>query len=232
MEALKLFLIFFKKDILLEFRRKEFLISSVSLSVFIGVLIGFSFANAFINHELIERIFPTLFWLGAFFISILSIGRSYAYEERLNAPVAFQNEKNLVQAFFLAKVVSAILIVTFANIIFLLTLSALLNITTLNFALFGLLIALYSIGFCSIGILLSALTSSSQSSVTLFSLIILPLLFPLFFSVSELTHILIHASHVEAFSMIIASPWLTMLALIDGIYIFTTSILFPSVIKE
>jgi heme exporter protein CcmB len=229
---LKPFLLFLKKDLVIEYRHKEFFLTALSFALFIGVLIGLSVTNAFIAAETITRIFPTLFWLGAFFLSILSIGRSYACEERLKAPRAFQSDPNLVTAFFLAKITSACLTTILAHAMFLFTLSVLLNMHSLNIVFFLPLIVLYSIGFTTLGIFLTALTASAPSAATLFGLLILPLLFPLFFAASELTHIIISAQELRPLQHLLESPWLTLLALIDGIYIFIGTLLFPAAIKE
>ena len=212
-------------------RGKEFLITALCLALFTGILFGIGITNAFIDQQTVGRVFPTLFWGGTFFIGILSIGRAYSYELTFQTRCAFQTQKNLLFPFIFSKILSTSIIILLSSITFAFVLSGLLGVQRFDFITLITILLPFSIAFSSLGILLTALTSTVIHSVTLFSLLMLPLLVPLFFACSELTYICF-SEKKSSLSLVFSSPWWTLLVLMDVVYLFASASLYPTVIKE
>ena len=228
---MKNFLIFLKKDLSLELREKEFLFSAINLSILIAVLMSSAILNAFIDSETTTRLFPSLFWIGAFFIALLSLGRAVGYEHQFHTAQIIATKKNLLTPYYLAKVTSTAFFVFITSTVFLLLLSVLLNQTSYLTSASLIIIVGFSIGFSTVGILLSNLTNSASTKELLFSLLMLPLLFPLFFACSELSY-LARRTPIHQDWSVLSSPWFTLLILINLVYLWASSFLFPHVIKE
>ncbi len=71
-----------KKDLLLELRSKEIIVSMLTFGVTVILTFAFSFNVA---SEIMETFVPGLFWIMILFISVLGLQRSFAYEKDYDA---------------------------------------------------------------------------------------------------------------------------------------------------
>ena len=77
-----MFLTLLKKDLLLELRSKEIVISMLTFGVTVILTFAFSFN---VSSDIMSTFAPGLFWIMILFISVLGLQRSFAYEKEFDA---------------------------------------------------------------------------------------------------------------------------------------------------
>ncbi len=213
----------FRKDVRAELRSRE-LIGSMGLFALLAVLV-FSFALDLNREGKLDAISGVL-WVTLIFASILGLNRSMAME---------RDQGNL-DALLLAPISrSAIYIGKLAgNLVFVLAVALVLavSITVLfNAALFDprllLVMALGSIGYSTVGTLLAAMSVQTRARESLLPIIMLPIALPLLLSAVRATSALLTGAPEDQWL-----PWLSILAVLDVIFLVLSFLLFEFVVED
>lgn len=217
---MKQFVAFLKKDLLIELRGKELFYALLSLALLIAVFFGIGIENAFIEQKAILRLFPTTLWVAYIFAATASISRTLYYEVEAGALSSVITARASLIAFYFAKVCSTTLFTVIAAICIGIMLALFFNpvVAPLDFLLVATLV---SLGYSSLAILISMMTVKTKLRDLLLPLLLFPLLFPIFFAAHELTMGLVLHN-----TSLIESQWLSLLVLVDIIYLLGGSILF------
>lgn len=214
------FLPLLKKDLTIELRGKEVIISLFALSVLIAVFFGIGIENAFIEQKAAQRLFPTALWISFIFAASASVSRSLYYETELGALSSLICARVSLGTFFLAKVISNTIMNTAAFFLMNAALSAFFGIRVplLEAVIIG---GLVSLGYASVATLMASMTLRTKLRELLLSLVLFPLLFPLFFAGHELTMSVILEGSLPA-----DSAWLALLFVMDAGYLLCGFLLF------
>ncbi|HYO87941.1 MAG TPA: heme exporter protein CcmB [Candidatus Limnocylindrales bacterium] len=213
----------FRKDVRAELRSRE-LIGSMGLFALLAVLV-FSFALDLNREGKLDAISGVL-WVTLIFASILGLNRSMAME---------RDQGNL-DALLLAPISrSAIYIGKLAgNLVFVLAVAIVLAITItvlFNAALFDprllLVMALGSIGYSTVGTLLAAMSVQTRARESLLPIIMLPIALPLLLSAVRATSALLTGAPEDQWL-----PWLSILAVLDVIFLVLSFLLFEFVVED
>jgi heme exporter protein B len=213
----------FRKDVRAELRSRE-LIGSMGLFALLAVLV-FSFALDLNREGKLDAISGVL-WVTLIFASILGLNRSMAME---------RDQGNL-DALLLAPISrSAIYIGKLAgNLVFVLAVAIVLAVTItvlFNAALFDprllLVMALGSIGYSTVGTLLAAMSVQTRARESLLPIIMLPIALPLLLSAVRATSALLTGAPEDQWL-----PWLSILAVLDVIFLVLSFLLFEFVVED
>ena len=213
----------FRKDVRAEMRSRE-LIGSMVLFALLAVLV-FSFALDLNRQGLLDSISGVL-WVTLIFASILGLNRSMAME---------RDQGNL-DALLLAPISRpAIYIGKLAgNLVFVLSvaLSLAVVITILfNAVLFDprllLVLALGAIGYSTIGTLLAAMSVQTRARESLLPIIMLPVALPLLLASVRATSALLNGAADDQWL-----PWLSILIVLDIIFLVLGFLLFEFVVED
>jgi len=225
---MSIFFLLLKKEFLLELRGKETIAVFIGNILLITCIVGAGVSSAFLDPEMTRRIFPMLLWIVFLFSATLSSIRGNEQELEGKAFEALLLAGVSPVAIYLAKLIAAIALLFTGLVLTVASLSVLLNVNVLSIVqplIFSALGIVF--GYASLSTVTIAIAGTSRLRGVLLSLILLPLLFPLFFAAVEITAIIVERGSIE-----ISSPWLSLMVAADTIYFFAGLNLYGYLLRE
>ena len=220
-------LLLLKKDLLVEFRGREFVVLCGALSLLLAVVISVGISGAFINPDNTRKIFPVLSWVLFVFAATVSISKVIDYEQVGGASTGVLLTGAHPATIYLSKMLAVTILVTPLHVLTTLVLAGLLDIRVdFHLGFFILLSLAVSLAYSALAVLIATMAGSSRLRSMLTPILLLPLLFPLLFAALELTH------QIVAKSPIVDPTWLYFLGGLDVLYLLIGSLLFEHVIRE
>lgn len=212
------------KDLLLEVRRRESLLSMF----FFGSLLLFVFHFAFeIPREKVPEMAPGLLWLAFLFTGTLGLAQLFQPERENQCLDALLLAPIDRSALYLAKVLFNLLLMVLVELVVFPLFWVLFNLT-----IWGLLPSLFlvallgTIGFCVLGTLFSAVTLRARARELLLPLVLFPLMIPVILATVRGMEILFRTAQFEE-----AMPWLRLLIGFDVIFLTAGFLIFEWVIE-
>ena len=216
--------LFVWKDLLIEYRAREFLSSMGVFGLLVLVLYNFSFS---LGREELREVLPGLLWLAYLFAGVLGLNRAFAAEREFRAIKLISLLAEDRSAIFMGKLLS--------NLIFMWGMQLLL--TPVSFAFFGiqleaglgmllLVLLLGSIGIMAPGTFLAALASESRAQEVLLPILLFPLLTPVVIGAVQLTAELMQTGAVAS-----SAAWLYVLAACDLVFLALPFFLFEYLLE-
>jgi ABC-type transport system involved in cytochrome c biogenesis permease component len=211
-----------RKDLQLELRSGAQILPLLTVSILLVSFLALGIGALVTEEEIRRELFHPILWSVFIVTGSMSLLRVFEADrgaKTLSACFVFDVSAT---AFYLSKVLF-VSILLFGNTVFSsLLLAALLDVSLLShwYSLLVLL-GIVTIGYSALGCFLAGLVLEHQHRQILFPLILLPLLFPLFFGVIEVSLVIFTASGLLSvggwFSLIIA---LTTTYLLIGVSLF------------
>lgn len=217
-----------KKDLKIEFRSKDTLLLYSVLGILLSAVIASGVSSAFIDRASVKSLFPSLLWMVFILAGSFSVSKIQEFEFQHAAYQRLLVMKVDIWKMFISKVISGTIVISIGFAVSSTALSVLLNVPILS-SVFGLAILglLAAFGFASLSVLLSCIGLRSRMSSLLLPLMILPLLFPMFFALTELSSLYI-LKEAGFFSSI----WFTLLLGLDVLYAVLGAQLYQFVLKD
>lgn len=204
-----------EKDLRIESRRQEQLVVAIAMALLLSVLLGFGVGSAFLPIGHLARLYSPLVWIIFLVTATLAIGRSLDYELEARAVDTLRIDGISPSALFLAKAGGAAGVALVAHAVAALVLALLLDIALLPVALpFTLLSLAVALGYSALTTVLVALSAATRLRALMLPILLLPLAVPLFFCAIELSHQLFIEGQVA-----LESPWLSLLVVLDVMYL-------------
>lgn len=212
------------KDLLLEVRRRESLVTMF----FFGTLMLFVFHFAFeIPAERAAEMAPGLLWLAFLFTGTLGLTQLFQAERENHCLDALLLSPLDRAALYLAKVTFNLLLMLLVEIIVLPLFWVLFNLDFWRLlpTLF-LVVFLGTVGFCVLGTLFAAVTMRARARELLLPLILFPLMIPVILATIRSMEIILRTGDlVEAYA------WLRLLVGFDVIFLTAGFLIFEWVIE-
>lgn len=212
------------KDLTLELRSRERLVSMLTLAVLVAVV--FSFA---VDPTVRARsIAGAMLWVTVIFAGMLGLGRSFSAEREQDALVGLLLAPLQREALYMGKFAAnlALLIVT-ALVVF--------PVYALFFQLplagrvgaLALVVFLASVGFMALGTLFSAIAASTRLGDTVVPVLLLPLLIPVvIYAAGATQRLLVGRPFAEVYGSV------RMLLAFDIIFVTVCALVFSAVVEE
>ena len=214
-----------RKDILIELKSRETIISMMLFSLLVILMFNFAFEA---DSETIKKISPGLLWITFLFFGVLGLNRSFTLEKEndslqgtLLAPV----DRSVI---YLGKFLSNLLFIILVELISLPLFTLFLNVDLLS-RIGALLpiIFLGSIGFISVGTLFSAMAVNTKMREIMLPLLLYPVTTPAFIAATKCTSAILRDRPLETYS-----NWLNMLILFDLVFFVISFLIFEFVVEE
>ena len=211
------------KDILLEARTKDVLLSVVVFGVV--VLVVFNFALD-ITPALANRLAPGVLWVAFAFSGVLAMNRAFAAEK----------ERGSLEGLLLCPVSGEVLFFgkMLGILVFMLAVqAALLPVYGImfNFAGFtpalALSIALVTVGFATVGTLFAAIAVQTRSREIMLPTLFFPIVAPVLIAAVETTTAAINGGGILS-----SGSWYPLLGIFDAVFIVVCPWMFRSVLEE
>lgn len=224
MDLLRHAAIIAEKDLLLELRSRERLVSMLTFAVLVAVVFSFSLDPT----VPVRPIFGAMLWVTILFAGMLGLGRSFSIEKEQDALQGMLLAPIDRGALYLGKfAANLVMLATTTLVVFLVY--GLFFPVPMSAAAAGLaLVALLAcIGFMTLGTLFSAVTASTRLGDTLLPIILLPLLIPVvIFATGATQRLLIGRPLEEVMGNV------RMLAAFDLIFLVVCVLAFGAVVEE
>jgi heme exporter protein B len=224
MDFLSQTLLLLKKDLILEVRRRESLLTMF----FFGTLLLFVFHFSFdLVPERVVEMAPGLLWLAFLFTGTLGLAQLFEAERGNHCLEALLLSPMDRGALFLAKTAFNFILMVLVEIVVIPLFWILFNLGSWDVIphLF-LVVLLGTIGFCVLGTLLSAVTLKARSRELLLPLVLFPLMIPVILGTIRCMEAILRAGELGD-----AVPWLRLLIGFDVIFLTVGILIFDWVIE-
>ena len=213
-----------KKDLRLEMRRRESLLTMF----FFGTLLLFVFHFSFdLRPERVAEMTPALLWLAFLFTGTLGLAQLFEGERGNHCLDALLLSPMDRGAFFLAKTCFNLLLMVLVEIVVIPLFWILFNLGFWDrIPYLFLIVLLGTIGFCVLGTLLSAVTLKSRARELLLPLVLFPLMIPVILATIRCMDAILRSGELGD-----ALPWLRLLVGFDVIFLTLGTLIFDWVIE-
>jgi heme exporter protein B len=212
------------KDLLLEIRRRESLISMFFFGVVLLFLFHFSFE---ISRERVAEMTPGLLWLAFTFTGTLGLNQLFQVEREGQCMEALLLSPMDRGALYLAKVLFNFTTMLLVEVVVFPLFWILFNLEVWRLLPSLFLVALLgTIGFCAMGTIFSALTLKARGRELLLPLILFPCIIPVFLGTIKAMEIILQEGNFQELL-----PWLRLLTGFDVIFLTIGFLLFEWVIE-
>jgi heme exporter protein B len=213
-----------RKDLLLEMRRRESLLTMF----FFGTLLLFVFHFSFdLAPDRVAEMAPALLWLAFLFTGTLGLAQLFEAERGNHCLEALLLSPMDRGALFLAKTAFNFILMVLVEIVVIPLFWILFNLRSWNVIPKLFLVTLLgTVGFCVLGTLLSAVTLKARARELLLPLVLFPLMIPVILGTIRCMETILRAGELSD-----ALPWLRLLVGFDVIFLTVGVLIFDWVIE-
>jgi len=163
------------KDLLLELKSKDVIISIVSFALLALVIFNFAFGS---SSQLASLIAPGAIWVSITFAGVIGLNRLFVIEHDQGSIVGLLLTPVSRDSIYFGKMLSMFVFLTISEII-LLPIYAILFNASITHPIFLLIVVLGTIGFASLGTLFSAMAVNTRSREIMLPVMFLPIVMPI-----------------------------------------------------
>jgi heme exporter protein B len=213
-----------KKDLLLEMRRRESLLTMF----FFGTLLLFVFHFAFdMAPDQVAQMAPALLWLAFLFTGTLGLAQLFEGERGNHCLEALLLSPMDRGAFFLAKTCFNFVLMVLVEIVVIPLFWILFNLSSWDVVPYLFFVTLMgTVGFCVLGTLLSAATLNARGRELLLPLVLFPLMIPVILATIRCMEAILRNGELGS-----AVPWLRLLVGFDVIFLTVGLLIFDWVVE-
>jgi heme exporter protein B len=166
------------KDLKAEFRTKQMLNSMAIFSLLVIVIFSISFGDLLSDSRIITQLAPGVLWISFAFAGMLGLSRSFASELENGCLEGLKVCPVDRSAIYTGKTISNTILMFVVELITVPLFAVLFNYSIKGAVGLALIIMLGTIGFISVGTLLSALTVNTRTRELLLPLLLFPVIIP------------------------------------------------------
>jgi heme exporter protein B len=210
-----------RKDIVAELRTKEMFSTMFVFAVLVVVVFNFAF-DLRVSGERVRQVAPGALWVAFTFAGVLGLNRAFVLEKDrgcleglLLAPVDHT-------AIYFGKMISSVLFMLVVEALMLPVFTAFFGVNLFDLRLV-LVIVLGTVGFASVGTILSAMTAQTRAREVLLPILLLPVLIAAVKATSGI---------LDGLTLSEISSWLQLLLAFDIIFPAVAFMTFDYVVKE
>jgi len=213
-----------KKDLVIELRRRESLLTMF----FFGTLLLFVFHFSFdLVPERVAEMTPALLWLAFLFTGTLGLAQLFEAERGNHCLEALLLSPMDRGALFLAKTAFNFILMSLVEIVVIPLFWILFNLRSWDVIPYLFLVTLLgTVGFCVLGTLLSVVTLKARARELLLPLILFPLMIPVILGTIRCMETILRVGELGD-----ALPWLRLLIGFDVIFLTVGVLIFDWVIE-
>jgi heme exporter protein B len=213
------------KDIVAELRTKEMFSAMFVFAVLVIVVFNFAF-DLRVSGERVREVAPGALWVAFAFAGVLGLNRAFVMEKDrgcleglLLAPVDHS-------AIYFGKMLSTVLFMLSVEVLTLPVFTAFFGVNLFDLRLI-LIILLGTVGFASVGTILSAMTAQTRAREVLLPILLLPVAAPVLIAAVKAT-----AGILDGLTLGDISRWIQLLVAFAVIFPAAAFMTFDFVVKE
>jgi heme exporter protein B len=191
-----------RKDLLIELRTKDSLVSMLFFGIL--VLVIFNFAMESLRRDIHSAV-PGILWVAFAFSGTLGLNRTFAAEKEnscLQGLLMTPADRGIL---YLGKMLAATVFMLLAEIILFVFSVIFFNLAVwMEIPYLALVFIIGTLGFTAVGTLLSAISVNTKLREVLLPLILFPVILPILINAVEATHIILNTSDYTALKLPLA----------------------------
>ncbi len=212
------------KDILLELRNREVVVSALVFGVMIVVIFNFTLN---ITPETVDLLAPGTLWVAFSFAGVLAMSRAFVTEKDQGSLDGLLLCPVSRDSLYFGKMLALFLFMVTVEAVLLPVFAVMFNFSAFSFTLVG-LILLATLGFATVGTLFSAIAVNTRSREIMLPILFFPVISPVLIAAVEASTGAIGSS----VSVIGVGRWLQLIAVFDAIFLVLSPWLFSLVVEE
>ena len=211
------------KDILLELRSRELVISVIVFGLLVVIVFSFAIDPA---PGQAEALAPGILWVAFAFAATLAMNRAFVREQEAGALEGLLVSPVSRDAIFLAKAAASFLFMLLIEAVLLPAYSVMLGFSALSWTL-GATILLATLGFALIGTLFSALAAQTRSREIMLPVLFFPIVLPVILGAVEAT-----TRAIGGDTFVGLGRWLPLIAIFDAVFLVICPWVFSFVVED
>jgi heme exporter protein B len=211
------------KDLLLEWRSRDMVVSVLFFGLLVVVLFNFALDT---TSQRIGFLAPGILWLAFTFAATLAMNRSFVREREQGGLEGLLLTPVSRDAIFLGKAFSSLIFMLLVEAALLPVFAVLLNFSAFSFTLI-LTIGMATLGFAVVGTLFSAIAVQTRSREIMLPVLFFPVILPVVISAVEASTEAIGARPGGRVEL-----WLALLAVFDALFLVICPWIFAAVVEE
>ncbi len=212
------------KDVATELRTKEMVSAMFVFSLLVILIFNFAFDLRAENQQAVA---PGVLWVAIAFAGMLGLNRSFVLERDRGVLDGLLLAPIDRSAIYFGKMIGNVLFISVVEIIVLPVFMILFNQPVAVLPWLVGVVILGTIGFASVGTLFSAMAVHTRAREVLLPIMLFPVVVPVMLAAVRLTAAILDRTPFED-----VSHWLTLLVVVDAIFIAASFMLFEYVVEE
>jgi heme exporter protein B len=213
------------KDLLIEFRLREIILTTALFAFLVVLLAAFAFG---LNRIPVEEASAGVLWIAIAFSGVLALGRTFVREREFGVWRALLLAPISRPALYLGKVLGVLVFLFIVELVLLPIIELFFHAPILeHFLTLIPILLLGTIGFAAVGALFAAMTVRTSLRDLLLGIILYPLIAPILIAAVKATEIVLAGEGIGA-----AADYLQILAVIDAIYVLGGLWLFGPLVDD
>jgi heme exporter protein CcmB len=214
------------KDLRVELRSKEIVLTMVFFAALLVVIYAFAFPK---DERAVRGAAPGMLWVALAFTGTIALGRAFDRERENDTMRALLLAPVPRLSVFLGKAISMAALILAVAVVAVPLLAVWLNAPLLEYPVeLSLVVVLGVLGIAVVGSVFAATLLKVRSRDVLLPVILYPLLVPLFVAGTKTTGVLV----AEIPNLQIAWYWIKFLAVYDGVFLVLSLWIFESLVIE
>ena len=211
------------KDILLEVRSRELVISVLVFGLLVAVVFNFALD---VTPQRVTALAPGILWVAFAFAATMAMSRAFVREREQGGLEGLLLSPVSRDAIFLGKALTNFLFMFLVELGLLPVFAALFGFSALSFTLIG-TIVLATVGFAVVGTLFSAIAAQTRSREIMLPVLFFPVILPVIIGAVEAST---HAIGGE--TTVGLGRWLPLLGVFDALFLVICPWVFSFVVEE
>ena len=211
------------KDILLELRSRELIISMLVFGLMLVVVFNFALS---VTPQRVTTLAPGILWASFAFAGVLAMSRAFAREREQGGLDGLLLTPVSRDSIFLGKAAAIFLFMLLVEAILLPIFAGLMGFSAVSFTLL-LTIVLATAGFALVGALFAAIAVQTKSREILLPVLFFPVILPVIVGAVEATKLAIGGESVVGIG-----HWLPLIGAFDAVFLVICPWVFSLVVEE
>ena len=213
------------KDILLEIRTRDIVVSVLVFAFLVIVVFNFALGGN-VTPEQINELAPGMLWVAFVFAGVLAMNRAFVLEKDRGSLEGLLLTPVSRDAIYFGKMIGVFLFMIVVEAVLLPVFAVLFNFSAFSPGLI-LAILLATLGFATVGTLFSAIAVHTRSREIMLPVLFLPVIVPILIGAVESS-----VGSIEGDSAMSVARWLGLIAVFDLIFLVVCPWLFGVVVEE
>ena len=199
------------KDIRLEIRSRDTVVSALIFGLIVVVVFNFGLNR---TPGSLAPVAPGLLWVAYGFVGVLAMNRAFAREQEQGALDGLLAAPVSRDAVFLGKMLGTLAFMLVIEVVLLPVFAVMLDLPALS-ATLGLIILLATIGFATVGTFFAAIAAQTRSREILLPVLFFPVIVPVIIAAVEATALVLQGGPMQA----VWTRWLPLLVVFDALFL-------------